>query len=103
VPANVTGSATIGGAPVTLTTTTPGQNATLNFTTTGAQTVTITYDVNSCCPATFQVYQGATLKQTYSGVIFGDINTFNAPAAGSYSLVMDPTYTNYGALTITLS
>ncbi len=104
VPADATGSNTIGGGNVTATTTTPGQNAAFTFTSTNPTTVTVSYDASSCCPVQISVLLGGVVVKSAGSYLPGDPFTFT-PAAGTniYTIKVDPTYNNVGALTVSVS
>jgi hypothetical protein len=104
VPADATGSNTIGGGNVTATTTTPGQNAAFTFTSTSAATVTVSYDVSSCCPVVISVLKAGVVVKSTATYGPGDTFTFT-PIAGTntYTIKVDPTFNNVGALTVSVS
>ena len=104
VPADATNTATVGGSGVTATTTVPGQNGQISFTTTSNTPVTILYDVTSCCPANISVLLGGVVVKTASSHNPGDSLSFT-PAAGTntYVIKIDPTVNNVGDLTVFVS
>jgi hypothetical protein len=104
VPADATNTAIVGGSGVTATTTVPGQNGQISFTTTSNTPVTIQYDVTSCCPANISVLLGGVVVKTASSHNPGDSLSFT-PAAGTntYVIKVDPTVNNVGDLTIFVS
>jgi hypothetical protein len=104
VPADATNTATIGGSGVTATTTVPGQNGQISFTSASATPVTILYDVSSCCPATISVLKAGVVVSSATSRNPGDSFTFT-PAAGTntYVIKIDPTVNNVGDLTIFVS
>ncbi|MDX6524323.1 MAG: large repetitive protein, partial [Gaiellales bacterium] len=104
VPADATNTAIVGGSGVTATTTVPGQNGQISFTTTSNTPVTILYDVTSCCPANISVLLGGVVVKAASSHNPGDSLSFT-PAAGTntYVIKIDPTVNNIGDLTIFVS
>ena len=92
---DVTGTITIGGSTVTLTTTVPGQNASLRFNGTAGQRISLYVTAISPalgCPyfsivnpdGTILVAPGVSCATTF----FTDVKTL--PATGTYTIVMDP-------------
>ena len=110
VPADVSGSITVGGSAVTVTTTVPGQNGVLSFSGTANQRVFlagtngisgqlgITCDVT----ATIRKPDGSTLA---SGCMEGSGNTDTQtlPTTGTYTILVDPASWVTGSLTLTLT
>ena len=105
VPSDVTGTITAGGAPVTVTTTTPGQNASLSFTGTTGQRISL--DLTSVTLASSAVTvkkpDGTTL---FSAANVGTAGTFfdavTLPATGTYTILIDPALAATGSMTLTL-
>src|SRR5205823_29836 len=105
VPADVSGVITPGGGSVTVATTTPGQNARLTFTGSASQRVSLKIS-------------GVTMTQAKVSIVKLDATNLVAPAtvgatgtfidvktlavAGTYAIVIDPTTTNLGQMTLTL-
>jgi YD repeat-containing protein len=106
---DVTGTIALGGSPVTVTTTTPGQNGILTFTGTASQRVSIrgtngmsgqigiTCDVDTV----LRKPDGTTLA---SGCMEGSgfIEPVTLPTTGTYSILVNPASTATGSLTVTL-
>jgi RHS repeat-associated protein len=111
VPADPTPSITPGGAPVTVTTTVPGQNARPTFVGTSGQRVSLnitngTFGTNTCCAikVSIQNPDGSNLvSPTYQGYSGGFIDTVTLPTTGTYTIVVDPQGTTTGSGTLTLS
>ncbi|HEX2050194.1 MAG TPA: RHS repeat-associated core domain-containing protein [Actinomycetota bacterium] len=99
---------TPGGAPVTATTTTPGQNAKVTFD--GAAGQRVSLKVNGVTGAShsgsvsIKKPDGANLTSTYS--YYANYNTFSdvvtLPATGTYTIVVDPSGESSGSATLTL-
>ncbi len=112
VPADVTTTLSAGGSPVTVTTTTPGQNATLTFSGTANQRVSLAgsdgmtaqvlgCDVNvSVLAPDGSVLFSPTCMEGSGLSGFTDVMTL--PAAGTYSVLVDPVSLAVGSLTLTL-
>lgn len=109
VPADVNGSITAGGTPVTFTTTVPGQNGQLSFNGTAGQRVTLNMgDVllaeNGQADVFLRKPDGTNLA-TALGVGAGGkfINTQTLPVTGVYSIFVNPQSATSGSLTLTLN
>jgi hypothetical protein len=105
VPADFAGGISVGGAPVTVTTTTPGQNAKLTFT--GSATQKISLQISSVTMTQAKVsIINPDATTLVAPVTVGATGTFisgkTLPQSGTYSIVVDPTTTNAGTMTLTL-
>ena len=105
----VTGSATIGGSAVTLTTTVPAQISVLTFTTTTAnQVVTanvsgITYPGSDCAYDEWTLYGPApSYPQLAAGNLCEVGGTGTFPTVGTYAIVVVPYGTDTGSITYQL-
>ena len=104
VPADPTAAITVGGAPVTVTTTTPGQNATLTFSGTLGQRVSANLtDVNYASGKLRIV--SPDLTQLYTPALaFGSAGNFLEPkllpATGTYTIQVDPQLLATGSATV---
>lgn len=111
VPADVTGTITIGGSAVTITTTVAGQNASLTFT--GVANQVISLQVSNITYACTVLSPGVNFKvinpdssTLFSGNICGTSGSFTGktlPASGTYTLIVDPQGPNTGSTTLTLT
>src|ERR671924_554787 len=111
VPADPSGSITPGGAPVSVTTTAPGQNASYSFTATQGQRVSLRVDTGTitspCSCAGIEYVRIMNGGQTIGGTSplggnswdFIDVRTLNA---GTYQVVVDPPGDAYGQTTLRL-
>ncbi len=110
VPPDVSQTIGIGGSPVTVTTTVPGQNANLTFTGTGGQQVSLvmtdtTYPGSSGSLGTvaFLNPDGTTLAGPYVyNAQEGLVDNKTLPANGTYKILVDPSYIYTGNTTLTL-
>jgi hypothetical protein len=110
VPADAAANAIVGGSAVTVAMTVPGQNGRVTFSGAGGQTVTlkltgVTIGSSCCTSAKVSVLKpdGATLvSPAYFGVS-GKTLSFSLPAAGVYSVVVDPQSNAVGTATVGLS
>jgi Chitobiase/beta-hexosaminidase C-terminal domain/Bacterial Ig-like domain len=104
VPPDVTGSITPGGAPLTLTTTVPGQNARASFAGTAGQRVAVKVGP-TCCSLNVSIQKpdGTNLvAATAVGASGGFIDTKTLPVNGTYTIVVNPQSFAVGATTLTL-
>ncbi len=109
VPADVTGTITPGGAPVTLTTTVPGQNGLLSFNGVAGQRITLNIGEvllanNGQADVAIKKPDGtnlATANFVGSGGAF--INTQTLPATGTYTILVNHRSFTTGSLTLTLN
>ena len=106
VPADLTGSLTVGGGPASLTFSTPGQNAVLTFAGAAGQRVTIratgvTIGPSTCCSVSLVVKRpdGVSLASGLAGTNGGTLSP-TLPAAGVYTLLVDPQAAATGGLTL---
>lgn len=106
VPADPTAAASIGGPPVTVTTATPGQNATFTFTATAGQIVTIAVSgATFGASTTYTVNRpdGTSLSSKSSSSASTSFTNLTLPTAGTYTLVVDPSGAATGSATVTLT
>ena len=111
VPADLTGSITIGGPPVSLTLgPVPGQNATLTFSGTASQRVSlrlsnVTIGNTSCCGARISMLKpdGTNVVPPILVGTFGATMTATLPVTGVYSIGIDPQQAYTGGITLTLT
>jgi hypothetical protein len=110
VPADVSTTISPGGAAVTVTTTTPGQNARLTFGGTAGQRVSLLLSNVTIGGAVFAGSKVSVLKPdgtalvSPSGVTTNGtfIDTRTLPVSGTYTIVVDPVGANTGSMTLTL-
>lgn len=103
-PADVTGTLTPGGAPLTITVSTPGQNAQVTFTATAGQRVSLGMTSVTIASSTVTIRKpnGGTLASTIVSTSGGFIDTNALVDAGTYTIVVDPSGNNTGSMTLTL-
>jgi hypothetical protein len=105
VPADATSTATVGGSAVTVTTTVPGQNATVTFSGSAAQQITVTFTNNSMGTVTAKLLEpdGSQLTSTISS---GSSFTLGAaqtlPTTGTYTVSIDASGAATGSLTVAI-
>jgi YD repeat-containing protein len=109
VPLDVTESITVDGLPVTVDLSAPGQNAQVSFVGTGGQRVNLGIRDVKVSPATgfLSIFiispDGSTLNSIAVTAGGGDIDTDPLPAAGAYTVLIDPQEASTTSLTLTLS
>lgn len=110
VPTDVTGSITPGGSPVTMTTTTPGQNGSLTFNGNTGDRISLRGTNPSLTNATFGCDlnvtilkpNGTPLSSTTCMDAGGFIDATTLPSTGVYTVSVDMVGPTYGSLTLTL-
>jgi len=105
VPPDAGGSVALGGAPVTVTTTAPGQNAKLTFAATAGQRVSLKISNVSFSSATAQLLDpsGAAVGgNVFFGTGGGFVDTRSLPSTGTYTISIDPPSMTVGSATFTL-
>ena len=103
VPADASASATIGGDPATVTTTTPGQNATISFDGTQGHSIYL-HEVSQTLDPTSSVtlYQPNSNTAWKSFALFQDLDRTQLPQSGTYRVVIDGVGATTGSATIQL-
>jgi hypothetical protein len=110
VPDDVTGSIAAGGAPVSVSMSSPGQGAALTFSGTAGQRVSlklsgVTIGSSTCCSGKVGILKpdGSSLVGgTLFGTTGGFVDTKGLPVSGTYTLVLDPQGMDTGSATATL-
>ncbi|MFL6040046.1 MAG: beta strand repeat-containing protein [Gaiellales bacterium] len=110
VPADVTGSITPGGAAVTTTATTPGQSARISFAGTAGRRISLRLTNVTIGNAVYAGSQVSILKPDGTALVspvgvttggnFIDVRAL--PVTGTYVILVDPTSSNTGSMTLTL-
>jgi YD repeat-containing protein len=105
VPADASGTVTIGGSSTTVTTTVPGQNALVTFSGTSGQQATVHF-TNSSLSWTFIKLlnpDGSPLTSTYQFASSFDLSTQTLPATGTYTITINPDGATVGSITVSVS
>lgn len=105
VPANTTGTITIGGSAATISNTVPGQNMQLTFTGTIGQRVSLNVTnrtINNCVGMTILNPDQTTLISHGCLQIGTFIEPFTLPTTGTYTMSLDPVDVGTGSITIIL-
>ncbi|MCI0724229.1 MAG: hypothetical protein L0338_35495, partial [Acidobacteria bacterium] len=107
VPPDFTGTITPGGSPVTITTTTPGQNASLTFSGTAGQRISLktgsgTLSNTGWNQVVIKNPDGSWLNWGWMNNWTGFLDVRTLPTTGTYTVSVDPESFNVGGLTLTL-
>jgi len=105
VPADFSGTISPGGAPVTVTTTTPGQNGLVTFTGAAGQRVSLKMTSVTINGSNVNIYKpdGSVLAGYANVTTTGAfLEPVTLPVAGTYSILVDPQLTYTGSMTLTL-
>jgi hypothetical protein len=102
---DVTGTVTVGGSAVNVTTTVPGQNGSLTFSGESGQQVTVRMTGNTMNCVTVLLYKPDNGLLTYVFSCSGSFNqaTQTLPATGTYKIVVDPNSTNTGSISVSVT
>jgi hypothetical protein len=105
VPADVTGTVTIGGAAVPVTTTTPGQNGRLTFSGTSGQqaTVHVTSNTMGLVRVTLLKPDGTSLTSSFTSAASFNLATQTLPVTGTYTITIDPDSANTGSMNVSVT
>ena len=105
VPADATGTLTVGGPAVTVTTTVPGQNATPVFGGTSGQSVSVAFTNNTMGTVTVTLLKpdGTSLASVTSSAASFNLPTQTLPVTGTYSIKIDPSGATVGSITVSVS
>lgn len=91
VPEDITGSIVPGGSPVQVTTTAPGQNASLTFSGTAGQRVSLNVTQGGLSQIRLNKPDGSQLAlTTTSGIGKAFLDTQVLPTTGTYAVLLDP-------------
>ena len=105
VPADTTGTVTIGGAAVNVTISTPGQNGTLTFTGTSGQqaTVRVTSNTMSTVRVTLFRPDGTQMTTTFTSAASFNLATQSLTTTGTYTIKIDPDSSNTGSMSVSVT
>jgi YD repeat-containing protein len=105
VPADVTGTISIGGSAVPVNITTPGQNGLLTFSGTAGQRVSLTMVAGALTSgtATIRKPDASTLASGSFGNGTSLVEPATLPTTGTYSIFVDPLAASTGTITLTLN
>jgi YD repeat-containing protein len=108
VPSDFSGTVTINGAPVTVTTTVPGQNANLTFSGTSGQLVTVRVTNNTMTPfpqalSVALINPDGTVLTSFNGGANFDLSQKTLPAPGTYRISINPSGPGTGNATISVT
>jgi YD repeat-containing protein len=105
VPADVSGTLTVGGDAFPVTITTPGQSAVLTFAGTPTQQVTVRFTGNTAGSVSVWLLKpnGSTLTATTSSAASFNLDTQTLPDTGSYTIIVDPNQLNTGTMNVSVT
>jgi hypothetical protein len=99
VPADVTGSITIGGSEIALSTTAPGQNGTLSFSGVAGQKISVVAQSTNGANVLLKKPDGTALYPLRWVWGYSYFETITLPESGTYTILMDP----QGSSVVTMS
>ena len=110
VPADTTGTITIGGSTVGVTTTAPGQNGSLTFSASSGQHVTVAWTSSSyagtysnptySCDITLKNPDGSTVVTGFCGGGAGSLGSVTLGTTATYTIFVDPQGATTGSVTL---
>ena len=105
VPADVTGTVTVGGPAASVTITTPGQKGSVTFTGTAAQqaTVRVTSSTMSTVRVTLLRPDGTSMVTTFTSAANFNLTTQTLPVNGTYTITIDPDSFNTGSMNVSVT
>ncbi|MBD9616069.1 beta strand repeat-containing protein [Pseudomonas sp. PDM07] len=105
VPADVTGSVTINGSALTVTTTAAGQNASITFSGTSGQSATVHLTNNSMgyVAVTLKKPDNTSLTSTTSSSSSFNLPSQTLPTTGTYTIYVDPSAANVGSINVSVT
>ncbi|WDH34138.1 Ig-like domain-containing protein [Pseudomonas chlororaphis] len=105
VPADATGSVTINGSALTVTTTAEGQNASVTFSGTSGQTATVHLANNSMglVWVTLKKPDNTTLTSNSSSSASFSLSSQTLPTTGTYKVYIDPSAANVGSINVSVT
>ncbi len=105
VPSDPTGSVTVGGSALAVTTTVPGQNASVTFSGTSGQQVTVRVTSNTMSTVTVKLLKpdGTTLTTTTSSSASFNLATQTLSVTGTFTITIDPSGANIGSMNVSVT
>jgi YD repeat-containing protein len=105
VPADTTGTVSVGGSAVSVPLSTAGQNGTLTFSGTASQQVTVRMTGNTFGSTTVKLMKpdGTQLTTGTSTLPNFNLTTQTLPATGTYTIVVDPAAGNTGTINVSVT
>ena len=102
IPADATGTITVGGPAAAMTTTAPGQNATVAFDGTAGQSVTVRITGNTMgfVAVTLRKPDGSTQTSSSSSSASFNLAPQTLPVSGTYTILINPSGTNTGSINV---
>jgi YD repeat-containing protein len=113
VPADVTGTITVAGTGIGVTTTVPGQNAVLTFSGTSGQHISVSVSSSTyagsysnpyySCSLTLQNPDGSTALTNFCGQGAATIGSLTLGSTGTYTIVVNPLEATTGSVVVQVS
>jgi hypothetical protein len=105
VPANVTGSVTVGASALGVTIAAPGQNASITFSGTASQQVTVRLTGNTIGTTAVKLLKPDGTQLTIATSSQGSFNlsTQTLPTTGTYTIVVDPSQAGTGSINVSVT
>jgi hypothetical protein len=105
VPADTTGTVSIGGSSVSVSLGTPAQKGTLTFTGSASQQVTVRMTSNTFGSVTVKLLKpdGSQLTSGTSSSSIFNLATQTLPTTGTYTIVVDPAGVNTGSISVSVT
>jgi YD repeat-containing protein len=105
VPADTTGTVTIGGVAANVTITTPGQNGSVTFSGTSGQqaTVHVTSNTMSTVRVTLLRPDGTQMTTSFTSSASFNLATQSLTTTGTYTIKIDPDSSNTGSMSVSVT
>jgi hypothetical protein len=105
VPADTTGTVTIGGSAVSVPLAVPGQMGTRTFSGTASQVITVRVTGNTFGITTVRLLKPDGTQLTSATSLSGSFNLpqQTLPTTGTYTIVVDPSAANVGTLNVAVT
>jgi YD repeat-containing protein len=105
VPADVTGTVTIGGSAVNVTISTPGQNGSLTFSGTSGQQATVHVTNNTMSTVRVSLFRpdGTQMTTTFTSAANFNLATQSLTTTGTYTIKIDPDSSNTGSMSVSVT
>lgn len=105
IPGDASNSTTVGGSAVSVSTSTPGQNAKVTFPGTAGQQVTVHLTANTYGAVTVSLLRpdGTSMTSTISSGNSFNLAAQTLPTTGTYTISIDPSGANIGGISVSVT
>ena len=105
VPADVTGTVTIGGAAVNVSISTPGQNGSLTFSGTSGQQATVHVTNNTMSTVRVSLFRpdGTQMTTTFTSAASFNLANQSLTTTGTYTIKINPDSSNTGSMSVSVT